>query len=601
MLVWWNGKKIVLLQFKTTTMTTMKKILLTLSLVALTLPAMSQMGEKALNRRYQNEIRDSLADVVLQRQRAMQRYAEQWLTALPNDQKLYDESHISVGCDLVDTTFADGTMRLDLVYRLSYNCKHLEGYTDDYPLGTYDVDSSNSCRAICSLTKHFVENVLAEHFIPGREVELTLSSSADGTEFATAVPYDGRYGEFRYCPVVFNGERLRISVERTTGIKNNCQLAYLRAQAVRANLEENIPALQRTTNNYRYVTQSYKDSINTHYYRRSAIEIRISDVYSETVARMRAERMQDNYVDYNIPLTTHRSPDTYVLIIANEHYSPALIPDVPHAHNDGQVLRQYFVRALGVPERQVKVLTDATRADIQQEGIHWLAELSQAVAGKGDTPTPRANLIVYYAGHGLTDLDGVTYLLTNGIQTDDIKSLSGKPSRCKKKQATDSNRYDIVLSKKEVSRLTAQCLSVEALCNAFKPYPVKNLTVVLDASFDGHGRDGKAILRADRKIDPKKKKRKANLRADAVVLYAADDTKTAYAFDTYQHGFLTYFLLKEIKSQADNIFRLTYQDIYESVEAKLNKESALQNRWQEISGLAGGKYKDNWQRLKIEN
>ena len=294
---------------------------------------------------------------------------------------------------------------------------------------------------------------------------------------------------------------------------------------------------------------------------------------------MRAERMQDNYVDYNIPLTAHRSPDTYVLIIANEHYSPALIPDVPHAHNDGQVLRQYFVRALGVPERQVKVLTDATRADIQQEGIHWLAELSQAVAGKGDTPTPRANLIVYYAGHGLTDLDGVTYLLPNGIQTDDIKSLSGKPSRCKKKQAADSNRYDIVLSKKAV----------------------KNLTVVLDASFDGHGRDGKAILRADRKIDPKKKKRKANLRADAVVLYAADDTKTAYAFDTYQHGFLTYFLLKEIKSQADNIFRLTYQDIYESVEAKLNKESALQNRWQEISGLAGGKYKDNWQRLKIEN
>ena len=72
----------------------------------------------------------------------------------------------------------------------------------------------------------------------------TISSSADGTEFATAVPYDGRYGEFRYCPVVFNGERLRISVDRTGGISNNCQLAYLRAQAVRANLEENIPALR---------------------------------------------------------------------------------------------------------------------------------------------------------------------------------------------------------------------------------------------------------------------------------------------------------------------------------------------------------------------
>lgn len=589
----------------------MKKTLLLTALLAATLmQAAAQTGEKALNRRYQNEIRDSLADVVLQQQRQMQRQAEQWLTALPNHQKLYDESFISVQADLVDTMFADGLMRLDLVYRLSYNCKHLEGYTDDYPLGTFDVDSSNSCRAICSLTSQFLHGPLAEHLKEGQEVEITISSSADGTEFTSAVGYDGRYGEFRYCPVVFNGERLRISVDRSTGIRNNCQLAYLRAQAVRANLEEQNPSLQHTRNNYRYVTQSYKDSLNTHYYRRSAIEIRIIDVYSQTVARMRAERMQDNYVDYNIPRTSQRNPDTYVLIIANERYQHPLIPDVPYAANDGDVARQYFVHALGVPERQVKVLNDATLATIQQEGIHWLAELSQAVAVKGETPQPRANLIVYYAGHGLTDLGGVTYLLPNGINADNIKSLSGKKKRCGKrskesevssKEGIDSSRFDIVLSKKEVGRLADQCLSVDALCNAFKAYPVKNLTVVLDASFDGHGRDGKPILRADRKIDPKKKKRKANLRADAVVLYAADDTKTAYAFDAYQHGFLTYFLLKEVKSQGDNIFRLTYQDIYESVEAKLNKESALQNRWQEISGLAGGKYKESWMKLKIKN
>lgn len=589
----------------------MKKTLLLTALLAATLmQAAAQTGEKALNRRYQNEIRDSLADVVLQQQRQMQRQAEQWLTALPNHQKLYDESFISVQADLVDTMFADGLMRLDLVYRLSYNCKHLEGYTDDYPLGTFDVDSSNSCRAICSLTSQFLHGPLAEHLKEGQEVEITISSSADGTEFTSTVGYDGRYGEFRYCPVVFNGERLRISVDRSTGIRNNCQLAYLRAQAVRANLEEQNPLLQHTRNNYRYVTQSYKDSLNTHYYRRSAIEIRIIDVYSQTVARMRAERMQDNYVDYNIPRTSQRNPDTYVLIIANERYQHPLIPDVPYAANDGDVARQYFVHALGVPERQVKVLNDASLATIQQEGIHWLAELAQAVAGKGETPQPRANLIVYYAGHGLTDLGGVTYLLPNGINADNIKSLSGKKSRCGKrskesevssKEGIDSSRFDIVLSKKEVGRLADQCLSVDALCNAFKAYPVKNLTVVLDASFDGHGRDGKPILRADRKIDPKKKKRKANLRADAVVLYAADDTKTAYAFDAYQHGFLTYFLLKEVKSQGDNIFRLTYQDIYESVEAKLNKESALQNRWQEISGLAGGKYKESWMKLKIKN
>ena len=90
------------------------------------------------------------------------------------------------------------------------------------------------------------------------------------------------------------------------------------------------------------------------------------------------------------------------------------------------------------------------------------------------------------------------------------------------------------------------------------------------------------------------------MRSDAVVLLAAEYDKTAFSFDDQQHGFLTYFLLKEIKSQQDNIFSLTYQDIYESIERKLNKESALQNRWQEISGLAGGKYKDSWQHMRIK-
>lgn len=134
----------------------------------------AQNNEKTLNRRYQGEIRDSLSQVVLERQKTMQRYAEKTLASLPNDQKLYDESYIRVETDLIDTFYVDGSMHLDLLYRLSYNCKHIEGYTDDYPLGTYDVDSSNSARAICSLTKYFISNLLNDIFRPGKEAEITI-------------------------------------------------------------------------------------------------------------------------------------------------------------------------------------------------------------------------------------------------------------------------------------------------------------------------------------------------------------------------------------------------------------------------------------------
>ncbi len=577
----------------------MKRILTVVFLVGTVLPLWAQVGEKSLNRRYQKEIRDSLAQVVAERGREMQRTAESVLTALPNNEKLYDESYMTVEAELIDTVYTDGTLHLDLLYRISYNCRHLEGWTDDYPLGAFDVDSSNSCRAICQLTKRFVETTLRDVATAGREVDITISSSADGTEFTTQMPYDGRYGDFRYCPTTFNGERIRISVDRATGISNNCQLAYLRTQSVKAFLEENIEALKKTRNRYQFVTQSYKDSINTHYYRRSSIEIRFYDVFASTVQQMQQTRIQDDHVEYNIPVTSVKNEDMYVLIIANENYGSSttsvLIPDVPYALNDGELMREYLVKALGVPERQVKVLKNATMQDIEQEGIHWLAELSQAVAGKkGDEIIPTANILIYFAGHGFVDLDGVAYLMPTGINTANIESLqAGKKG---------NQGFDIVLSKKESKRLAEQCLSIEGLCSRFnaKVLPVKNLTLVVDASFNGTGRDGKPLVRSDRKEEGKKR-RKPTLRSDVVAMLAADYTKTAFAFDEHQHGFLTYFLLKEVKLQGDNIFRLTYQDLFEEVARKLGKESALQNRWQEAIGIAGGKYKEGWQKMKIYN
>ena len=114
------------------------------------------------------------------------------------------------------------------------------------------------------------------------------------------------------------------------------------------------------------------------------------------------------------------------------------------------------------------------------------------------------------------------------------------------------------------------------------------------------------MLRADRKVENasggaanKAKKRKNNMRADAVVLMAAAPDKTAFSFDDQHHGFLTYFLMKEIKGLAGDLDGYTYQNLYESVERKLGKESALQGRWQEIYGLAGGKYKDSWRTMKF--
>jgi hypothetical protein len=587
----------------------MKKILLTVAALLCLSLCFAQSGEQQLNSEYQSAIREFLQQDIANRQRTMQRSAEQILISLPNTEKLYDETYISIRTQLVDGTREDGTSELNYLFDISYNCRHLEGYTDDYPLGVFDYDSSNSVRAICNLTKTFIEGILDDIFRPGKAVSIKIFSTTDGVELSRVIPYDGQYGNFRYMPVVFNNEQLRISVD-TNGIKNNCQLAYIRAQSVRDFLQNNIRNLTRTTNDFSYVTRSYTDT--GAYYRRSSIEITVHDAFRETIDLMTADKIQDDYVDFNIPQSTSPYDNAYVLIVANEDYDHAFLPSVPFASNDGEILRQYFVRALGVPERQVKVLHNASRAAIY-EGIQWLTDLSQAVASHiGDQTISNANIFVYFAGHGFTDFDGNAYLVPNNLRLDGIKALGGKKG-CgkKKKNIVEPTVYDIALSRKEAALFAKQCVSIDSLCAALKgkgkreTYPISRLTVIVDASFDGHQRNGALMLRADRKVvtdaKAKKAKRKANKNSDAIVLLAAAADKTAYSFDAQHHGFLTYFLLKEIKGLAStsDFDSYTYQDIYEAVERKLNKESALQGKWQVITGFVDGKYAAAWQNLHL--
>ena len=586
----------------------MKKVILYLSLVLALLPLTAQQSETTLNEQYREAIREYLQQDIANRQKTMQRRAEQMLVALPNNEKLYDESFVKISTAITESEGEDGVRTLDYMYVISYNCRHIEGYTDDYPQGVFDWDSSNSCRAICNLTKTFIDGVLDDYFRAGKQVSIKIYSTADGSAINAPLAYDGRYGEFRYEPVNFNGENLRISVDSQTGIANNAQLAYIRAQSVRNFLENNVRNLKRTDNTYQYITRSYADT--GAFYRRSSIAITVHDAFRETIDLMTADKIQDDYVDFNIPQSLTSYENAYVLIIANEDYDNTFLPSVPFAANDGEIMRRYFVRALGVPERQVKVLTNASKVQIQNEGVKWLTDLAQAVAvTHGDAIEPVANVFVYYAGHGYTDFNDVSYIMPNNINVDGIKSLQPKgdkkcccAKRKKNKATTAVTNYDIVLKPKESAKFAMQLISIDELCSMFKGYPIKGLTLIVDAGMDGHQRNGGSMLRPDRKVDAKAKKgkkRKSNMRSDAVVLLAAEADKTAYSFDAQHHGFLTYFLLKEIKGIAANIDSYTYQDIYESVDRKLGKESALQGRWQEISGMAGGRYKDGWQQLHI--
>ncbi len=153
-------------------------------------------------------------------------------------------------------------------------------------------------------------------------------------------------------------------------------------------------------------------------------------VNSATKNSYQYERLSD--VDKNIPQSTASNSYRFALVIGNEDYSSHQVDlksesNVDFARNDASAFKDYCINTLGIPEKNITFLLDATVGQINQ-GIDKLKLLSKACNGK-------SQLIVFYAGHGLPDENTKEpYLIpvdvnganvTSGIKLQDLYSSPG--------------------------------------------------------------------------------------------------------------------------------------------------------------------------------
>jgi len=216
--------------------------------------------------------------------------------------------------------------------------------------------------------------------------------------------------------------------------------------------------------------------------------------------------MLTSEVDRNIPVTGATSPNTFVLIIANEHYLQ--VAGVPYALNDGNIFREYCIKTLGVSEKHIKYFADATGNQIKS-GVNWLANLTEVF----DNP----QIIVYYAGHGIPDeASKSAYLLP-----------------------VDGNGSDISTGYK-----------LDDLYATLGSMPAAQITVFMDACFSGSKRE-QGMLASARGVALKAK---AGIpQGNMVVFSAATGDETAYPNKEQQHGLFTYYLLKKLQETKGDV------------------------------------------------
>ena len=232
-------------------------------------------------------------------------------------------------------------------------------------------------------------------------------------------------------------------------------------------------------------------------------------------------------VDENIPVTNQKSSKTFAVIIANENYQS--VASVPFALNDGNIFREYCLKTLGIPEKQIKYVPNATGNQIKAQ-VNWLQNICEVFED--------AQIIFYYAGHGIPDESSRTaYLLpVDGLGTD----------------VTTGYKLDDLYS---------------ALGNI----PANNVTVFMDACFSGSKRE-QGMLASARGVAIKAKS--GMPQGNMVVFSAAQGDETAYPNNEEKHGMFTYFLLKKLQDTKGDV---TLHELGEYITKNVSQQSILLN------------------------
>lgn len=229
-------------------------------------------------------------------------------------------------------------------------------------------------------------------------------------------------------------------------------------------------------------------------------------------------------VDTDIPEARVMRNDTYALIIGNQNYR--FVSDVPFAKNDAATFAMYCKKTLGIPAENIHLSEDATKHMIlEQELQDWLRNGIQDRAYK--------KLIVYYAGHGVPDIQNhnKAYLLPT----------------------------DVFGTKPQLG------IALDDFYATIGGLGFERVTIFIDACFSGVNRDNEG-LSVERAVEVEAQDSKPTI-GNLVVFSAAHGNETAQSYQEEGHGLFTYYLLKELQETQGLV---TYGKLAEDLEKNVS-------------------------------
>ena len=220
--------------------------------------------------------------------------------------------------------------------------------------------------------------------------------------------------------------------------------------------------------------------------------------------------------------------------------------NVDYALNDARVFKTYCRKTLGIPEKHIKLLPNATYGQMSQ-GLAWLQNLAEVEGGK-------AELIFYYSGHGLPDEQTKEgYLIPVDISGSNVQS-----GIALKKVFRDLNKF-----------------------------PSEKVTVFLDACFSGGARNQGLVAMKSIRVKP----REESISGNMVVFASSSEDESSAVYREKQHGYFTYFLLKKLQETKGDV---SYKQLSDYLNYQVKKETGLSGKIQSPQVNASSQAADKW-------
>lgn len=257
-------------------------------------------------------------------------------------------------------------------------------------------------------------------------------------------------------------------------------------------------------------------------------------------------------VDENIPITGKKANSTFAVIIANEEY--ANVPNVEAAINDGTTFSRYLNLTMGLPKENIRVYHNAGLAQMHLA----FADIRNIVSAYGG----QANVIFYYAGHGMPD---------------------------------ESTKNAFLLPVDGNALVAETCLSLNKVYADLGSMGAKSVMVFLDACFSGSQRSENGMLTSARSVVIKAKD--AAPQGNMFSFTATSGQETALPYREKNHGLFTYFLLKKLQESKGNV---SLKDLTDYVTDNVKRQSTVTNgKPQTPTVIASGEMAADWTKRKF--